>query len=245
MKAFLVALQFLTTIPIRLKQAPSELQQAASVLFYPVIGMIIGALLFAVAYLLHPLPIILSSTLLLVLWVLLTGGLHLDGLADTCDAWMDGNADPQRRLSIMKDPHCGTMGVLSLMMLCLLKWSALYVILAQHHLSLLIISPVLGRAAAMLLLLTTEYVRESGLAAAMSQHLHQLATSTILLLCIAFSVLWSIGGLIAIGVLTLFTCLLRATFIKRFGGITGDTLGASIEIAEVVVLFTMLIYLLS
>ena len=144
MTAFLIALQFLTTLPIQLKAMPSPQQNGQSLLFYPVVGVLIGAVLCGLALLLHSLPIILLASIILCVWIWLTGGLHLDGLADTADAWVGGFGDQERTLAIMKDPSCGPIGVLSLIIVCLLKWSAIYVLLQQQLFLALLIFPVFG-----------------------------------------------------------------------------------------------------
>ena len=171
MTAFWIAMQFLTVFPVQLKQIPSPQQNAQSLLFYPLIGMLIGLVLFAIALTLVKLPIILLSTLLLVVWIWITGGLHLDGLADTADAWVGGFGDPEKTLRIMKDPSSGPIGVLSLFLVCVLKWSASYLLLEQQQLWLLILVPVLARLSPLILFLTTPYVREKGLGTAMSQYI--------------------------------------------------------------------------
>ena len=128
MTPFLIALQFLTTFPIQLKQMPTQQQNGQSLLFYPVVGLIIGLILAVLALLLQALPNVLLSSLILVFWIWLSGGLHLDGLADSADAWVGGFGDKERTLAIMKDPACGPIGVLSLIILCAIKGSALYVL---------------------------------------------------------------------------------------------------------------------
>ena len=122
MMPFWIALQFLTVFPIQLKQMPSKQQNGQSLLFYPVIGLGIGLVLYTIALGLSALPSMLLSSLILVIWIWLTGGLHLDGLADTADAWVGGFGDKERTLKIMKDPACGPIGVLSLIIVCILKW---------------------------------------------------------------------------------------------------------------------------
>ncbi len=134
-----------------------------------------ASILFAIASLLHALPIILLSSLILVVWIWLTGGLHLDGLADTADAWVGGFGDKERTLAIMKDPSCGPIGVLSLIILCLIKWSAIYVLIEQQHYSALILFPILGRLAPLFLFLTTQYVREKGLGSSIAEFIPKIA----------------------------------------------------------------------
>ena len=234
MTPFFIALQFLTTFPVQLKQMPSKQQNAQSLLFYPVIGLIIGLILFALAHLLQAIPVILLSSLILVLWIWLTGGLHLDGLADTADAWVGGFGDAERTLSIMKDPSCGPIGVLSLIILCLLKWSALYILLQQHLYSALILFPLLGRLAPLFLFLTTHYVREKGLGSAIAECIPKTAALIVCALCLLASVYWGWAGIMSAIVMTASLLYLRHKFIQRIGGITGDTVGASIEICEAV-----------
>ena len=234
MTPFFIALQFLTTFPVQLKQMPTKQQNGQSLLFYPVVGLLIGFILFALANLLHALPIILLSSVILVAWIWLTGGLHLDGLADTADAWVGGFGDPERTLSIMKDPSCGPIGVLSLIILCLLKWSALYVLLQQHLYSALILFPLLGRLAPLFLFLTTHYVREKGLGSAIAECIPKTAALVVCALCLLASVYWGWAGIMNAIVMTASLLYLRHKFIQRIGGITGDTVGASIEICEAV-----------
>ena len=171
MMPFFIALQFLTTFPIQLKAMPSKQQNGQSLLFYPVVGLIIGGILALLAFTLQSLPIILLSSIILVVWIWLTGGLHLDGLADTADAWVGGFGDAERTLKIMKDPACGPIGVLSLVIICLLKWSAIYVLLQKQQFLALILFPILGRLAPLFLFLTTQYVREKGLGSSLAEYI--------------------------------------------------------------------------
>jgi adenosylcobinamide-GDP ribazoletransferase len=241
MTPFFIALQFLTTFPVQLKQMPSKQQNAQSLLFYPVIGLIIGLILFALAYLLQAIPVILLSSVILVLWIWLTGGLHLDGLADTADAWVGGFGDPERTLAIMKDPSCGPIGVLSLIILCLLKWSALYVLLQQHLYSALILFPLLGRLAPLFLFLTTHYVRQKGLGTSITEFIPKTAAVMVCALCLLTSAYWGWAGMLCALSMLGTLLYLKHKFIQRIGGITGDTVGASIEICEAVSLLSFIV----
>lgn len=241
MMPFWIALQFLTTFAVQLKAMPSKQQNGQSVLFYPLIGFIIGAILCAVALLLQVIPAILSASLILVLWIWLTGGLHLDGLADTADAWVGGFGDAERTLKIMKDPACGPIGVLSLIIICLLKWSALYLLIQKQLYSALLLFPVLGRLAPMFLFLSTDYVREKGLGSSMASYIPKKLAITIMVLLVLSSLYFSVLGLVAVLVTAFSLLYLRRKFKQRIGGITGDTVGASIEICECVSLLAFVL----
>ena len=241
MTAFWIALQFLTTFPVQLKAMPTPQQNGQSLLFYPVVGLIIGAILFTVASVLHAVPIVLLSSILLVIWIWLTGGLHLDGLADTADAWVGGFGDAERTLKIMKDPACGPIGVLSLIIICILKWSAIYLLLQKQMYIALLLFPVLGRVAPLILFLTTNYVRAKGLGRSIVSTMPRKSAWLLVMVIVCGSFYFAWLGLIACMSMMIGLWYLRRKFIQRIGGITGDTVGASIEIIECVSLlvFTM------
>lgn len=241
MTPFFIALQFLTIFPVHLKNMPSPKQNGRSLLFYPVIGLLIGLVLFAVASFLHVLPVVLLSTIILVIWIVLTGGLHLDGLADTADAWVGGFGDKENTLRIMKDPACGPFGVLSLIVICLIKWSALYVLLQEQHYTALILFPILGRLTPLFLFLTTEYVREKGLGWSIAQYIPKTWAMIIFGISLLGAGYFVWVGLVTATIFILTLIYLRYKFIQRIDGITGDTIGASIEIAETVCLLCFII----
>ena len=232
MTAFWIALQFLTVLPINLKTMPNAKQNGQAILFYPFIGLLIGLILFGVSLILVKLPILLIASIILVLWIWLTGGLHLDGLADTADAWVGGFGDPERTLRIMKDPTCGPIGVLSLVVVCLLKFAALYVLLEQHLNTFLILVPVLGRSVPLFLFLTTAYVRDKGLGRSITDFIPKKLTWTFFVITIALLCMFKWLGLVTFICFIAVLFFLRALFIKRIGGITGDTVGAAIELIE-------------
>ncbi|KOX66360.1 cobalamin synthase, partial [Pseudomonas psychrophila] len=90
MLPFWIALQFLSSLPIRLPGMPQPQEMGRSLLFYPLVGLLFGLLLWGLNALLTDAPLMLHAALLLTAWVLLSGGLHLDGLADSADAWLGG-----------------------------------------------------------------------------------------------------------------------------------------------------------
>lgn len=154
-KPFVVALQFLTILPVQTTQLPDSKTTGQSLLYYPVVGLLIGVMLGGLGWLTNAIPADLQAGIVLVVWVVLTGGLHLDGLADSADAWIGGFGDRQRTLAIMRDPYCGPAAVVALVLVLLLKYLALAQLLANQHWWILVLAPVLGRTVIILLLRNT------------------------------------------------------------------------------------------
>ncbi|UZE22415.1 adenosylcobinamide-GDP ribazoletransferase [Pseudomonas sp. B21-056] len=237
MLPFWIALQFLSSLPVRLPGMPEPAQLGRSLLFYPLVGLLFGVLLWAFNALLLGTPLLLHGALLLTAWVLLSGGLHLDGLADSADAWLGGFGDRERTLLIMKDPRSGPIAVITLVLVLLLKFAALLALLEQGQALMLVIVPVLGRAALLGLFLTTPYVRAGGLGQALADHLPRPAGWQVLSLCALGCVLvtgWA--GVWALIVAAVVFVGLRQMMLRRLGGCTGDTAGALLELLEMVVL---------
>ena len=255
MRPFFIALQFLTRIPVRLKDNPNEKQIAASQLYYPLIGLLIGVLLILLAWVsqwvLPDVPTMLRAAIILTGWVLISGGLHLDGLADSADAWAGGLGDRDKTLAIMKDPACGPAGVVSIVLLLLLKFAALHALLeasasaSMPNLPLLVIviAPMLARTVPSLLFLTTPYVRQHGLGSALVTGLPRRGL-VFVIAAVVVSVLLLAGSMglwLVLAVLIVFV-LARRLMIQRIGGVTGDVAGALIEITELSVLVCALLF---
>ncbi|WP_372739780.1 adenosylcobinamide-GDP ribazoletransferase [Neptunomonas sp.] len=232
-QAFCIAAQFLTQIPIHLKSAPDARLQGQSLLYYPLVGMLIGLALTVLAWMLNGQSDFIQAVLVLILWVLLTGGLHLDGLADSADGWMGGLGDQQRTLVIMKDPCIGAIGSLTLILHLLLKWSALLTLLAANQLLAVLVAPLVARLAVILLLATTPYVRAHGIASPM---LENLPTQGVYLLSVSAAVLLAGLNPVWLGVVAVLFVLARRAMLLRIKGTTGDTAGALIELLEAGVL---------
>jgi adenosylcobinamide-GDP ribazoletransferase len=238
--AFLIALQFLTRLPISLPGMPAAQQVGRSLLSYPLVGLLIGAVLLLVQWALAGTAPLLQAAVLLLLWVGITGGLHLDGLADSADAWAGGFGDRERTLSIMQDPRSGPIAVVVLVLLLLLKFAALATLLASNQLLALLLAPWLARGLVPLLFMTTPYVRAGGLGAALAAHLprkqlpYWLAGHGLLLVLIGG---WS--GLLAVLAALLLLAGLRQLMLQRLGGCTGDTAGALVELVEATVLLVL------
>lgn len=241
-RPFLIALQFLTVLPVRIDGTPDAKTTGRSLLYYPLVGLLIGALLAAAVWMLGDAPPLLGAAVLLVVWVAVTGALHLDGLADSADAWLGGLGDRERTLAIMKDPYCGPAGVVTLVLALLLKFAALAYLVPNGDWEILVVTPVLGRTALVLLFLTTPYVRPHGLGSLLANHLPRRTCIAMVIFTLAAVPL--IVGSAAIGLLLAMAGLfliLRRLMLQRLGGTTGDTAGALVELAEACATVTVVV----
>ena len=237
MLPFWIALQFLSSLPIRLSGMPTPEELGRSLLFYPLVGLLFGLILWGLNWLLLGAPLLLHAALLLSVWVVLSGALHLDGLADSADAWLGGYGDRERTLTIMKDPRSGPIAVVTLVVVLLLKFAALLALIEQQHSVILIIVPLLGRSALLGLFLTTPYVRPGGLGQALADHLPRLGGKQVVAISAMACVLMAgLSGVWALVLAAVMFVWLRQVMVRRLGGTTGDTAGALLELLEVTML---------
>ncbi len=244
-KAFFIALGLLTRIPVpklfHVNKNDSEKVFGWSVLSYPLIGLLIGGLLILILWCLSQLTLpshgLIEAGVILTIWVLITGALHLDGLADSADAWLGGYGDKQRTLDIMKDPYSGPAAVVILIIVLLLKFSSLVTVEWQ----VLLLTPVLARTSVMVLLATTPYVRVGGMGESAVKYLPKTAVWFILLIVLVLSVFILKEQSLGLLILFIIAYLMRRLMVKRINGTTGDTAGAMLEIMEV---STLLVFIL-
>lgn len=243
MQPFLIALQFLTCLPVRLDGKPEPQQVGKSLLYYPLVGLLIGSLLWLLDMALGSSAAPLKAALLLTAWVALTGALHLDGLADSADAWLGGFGDRERTLAIMKDPCSGPAAVVVLVLLLLLKFVALWVLLAEGYDLALLLAPVLGRSAVLGLFLGTPYVRQGGLGQGLAEHLPRGQVKGALIAAVVLCLVLVGTGWLALLVAGGVGWLARRAMCRRIGGTTGDTAGALLELVECSVLVALAVQL--
>ena len=235
MKSFLLAFQFLTIIPLWNQGKTTEQDMGRAVAFFPLIGIFQGAILYTLAWCCEKIfPYELTACLVVFLLYLINGGLHIDGLADTFDGLAATHHNREKRLAIMKDSASGPIGVLAIVMIVLLKWIALKTLLAVGSIEAVVIMPVLGKWAMVPMIFSGKPARQDSIGRVFMDnvgYIELLAASGI-----AGVICATLGGLIAgLGVMFLVYCIslgLRVFFTGRFGGLTGDSLGAVCEIAE-------------
>jgi adenosylcobinamide-GDP ribazoletransferase len=239
LKPLIIAFQLLTRIPMPHLAQVEERDMGNSILFYPLVGLVIGGLLAGINWLMFEASVETTAAVILIAWVLVTGALHLDGLGDSADAWVGGFGDRERTLAIMKDPYCGPAAVAMIVLVLIGKYAALQNITTEGDWLALLLIPVLSRTLVPLLFLTTPYVRVGGMGSGLTNH---LPVTLSWLLIVAVTAV-TIASLLLTGVylLLMLVCLfllMRLLMVKRIGGTTGDTAGAMIEIAELTLLLS-------
>ena len=234
---FWLALQLLTRIPVPPQPYPTPQDWGRSVVTYPLVGFLIGLVLVLLHWLLADTDPGVQAALLLVVWTLITGGIHLKGLANSADAWSEGHADRQRTLEILRVPRGGPVAMLVLVITLIMKFAALSVLVAESALEIFLLAPVMGRAAMVAMLMTTPYVSLDAIGAERAAHMPRQGAMWTLLAVVAgtlFLVSW--GGILLLLLLLLGGYLIRRIMMQRIGGVTDDTLGAVCELAEAGVL---------
>lgn len=242
---FITGFQFLTRIPIKVQTQWTPESFSHSVKFFPIIGGIIGLLLSGFLYGAQSLwgirlPMHLVAVGLILFEIIITGGLHCDGLMDTVDGIFSGKPR-ERMLEIMKDSRVGAFGAMSFCLLIFVKYSLIIDIdPALLPLSILVM-PIVGRTAVVAAITLFPYARAEGLGKAFYQSGHKytlyVAGICSALLLIPLGKLVIISGVIGIS----FALLLSRYISRRLGGLTGDVYGAIVELTEIVTLLVFLI----
>jgi adenosylcobinamide-GDP ribazoletransferase len=249
-KNFITALQFLTIITVRKDHEVAEGDLAKSMVYFPFIGFLIGVLLVNAdkIFELIALPQTIATFLLIILSVLVTRALHIDGLADTFDGLMGGR-DHSSRLAIMKDSRLGTAGALGIVFVLFMKYLCLNNLFESERIVALLVTPVLGRWSQTLMVSNAEYGREQGMGKAFVGHLRSsslVATSTVAIGLSAFVVVRLdvhsvILFIVLICAVLLLTYLGKRYLVRKLGGVTGDAIGAMSELNEMMVLFLFVV----
>lgn len=236
---FMVALQFLTIFPAFIKRAFSSRELGQATGYFPLVGALMGAVLLGTSLLLGQIfPATLRAALILAIWVVLSGVLHLDGFLDSCDGLFGGRT-PETRLEIMKDERVGAFGLAGGVLLLLLKFAALSA-LAERSPALLI-APMLGRWGMTLSIFAFPYGRSEGLGKAIKEFTGawQVGLATLLALGISWLLAAQTGLLVCL-VAALITWLVAAFSLRRIPGLTGDIYGAINEVVELAILLAFI-----
>ncbi len=233
----MIAFQFLTIIPLPLRLRYEQDDLGRSTAWFPLVGLLIGGLLVLADITFTSLfPRHLTDALLISLLAIVTGALHLDGLADVCDG-LAARGSKERFLAIMKDSRVGAVGVVGLVLGLLLKYSALLAIPIYLKRPALLIFPALARFCQLILLYNSRSARSDGLGAAVAggmRSVHLLLAAASVLPMAWFGL--KLAGLAALIAIIIWGLLVRLWFTRKLGGITGDIVGFASETAEIIVL---------
>ena len=245
MNGILLAFQFFTVIPIRKELPLGRKEVTAMYMALPFVGAITGLILYLMSALLinnlgaGPL---LAAIFIVLTSIVLTGGLHLDGWADTADAFFSYQ-DKKKRLEILEDPRLGAFGTMALVFLILVKVGIFHEIFMRGAGSLLLfmVIPLLARVGMTICFVTLPTAKDKGIAFFFKEKLQQktvliCASLTGILVLITFaSLTWNLGlALLFAAALVASIYLFRIWARRHFGGITGDLAGAFIEGMEMV-----------
>jgi adenosylcobinamide-GDP ribazoletransferase len=232
MSALAAAFAFLTQLPVRGGEAQPEVL-GRSLVFFPAVGLVLGALHAGAGLLLVPhLPGLLPAVAVVALSALLTAGLHLDGVADVCDGLGGGRGDAARTLAIMRDSRIGSFGALALVLVLLAKVATLQPLLADGAWRALVLAPVVARSAAVVLIVVYPYARAEGLGRAFHDHARARHLAVAALMAGLFGVALAPGLLLGAALVCIGTALAARPLARRLGGLTGDVYGAAIELCE-------------
>lgn len=231
---FLAMLQFLTRIPIRINITYSQEEFGKGLVYAPVIGLIIGGILFALYYIFQFLfPPMVSSVLIIVGYIMITGGLHLDGLGDTCDA-LFSHRSKERMLEIMRDSRIGTNALLGVTSILFLNVAILQAFQPQNIVVFLLLMPVAGRIGSLVSAGLHPYARkEQGLGKSFVDACgkKEIAIGIVLTIPIFYCLL-GLHGIWMVFIPVVTGALISAWFAKKIDGVTGDVLGAVCEINQ-------------
>jgi len=238
---FYIALLFLTRLP--LPQVIFEENQFASAIpFFPMVGIIIGGFLATIQFIgRNFLPVRAMAALLVLFNAAITGGMHLDGFADTMDGLFCGK-DRETKLEVMRDSLTGAYGVMGITMVFLLKYAFLSSISDDYILYALVSFPLLSRWMMAFSILFFPYGREKGLGKVFTNYKSPGIYYIVSIL--VFGVMYLIAGMEGI-IVALVTLIMAVIFIRyitaELGGMTGDTYGALNEFCEIIVLLVFVI----
>lgn len=235
MSPFFAALGFLTILPLPPALLGGERELGRSLPHFPLVGLLLGVMAMALdAALVRVFPMPLASALLVIALLAVSGGLHLDGLADTADGFFSARSR-ERMLEIMRDSRSGPMGVIAIAGMLLLKTAALASLPGPLHVKAALLMPLAGRCALVVNMNLLPYARPQGLASVFHKARapqHGVWAALVMLAVGGLALSWAglAAGAAALAAAAGFAAYTR----RKIGGLTGDTLGAACEIVEVV-----------
>ena len=245
MESLFFAINFLTILPFeKFSRNIRKDKIKDSVLFFPVVGIILGLMLSAVCLILRNMssPLVLSAFIVTIL-AILTGGLHLDGFIDSVDG-LFGGKNKDDILKIMKDHNVGAFGVIGVVCLLMMKFALIGSLPKDIFAKAIFIMPVLSRSSMSFVLLLTPSSKSNGLGSIFAGERKAVYWLIPVLISYTLAILlFGVKGNFITLFIFLFALIMRGYFLKKIGGITGDTMGMLNELVEVFVLFSVILFI--
>lgn len=241
MRSFLLMISFFTRLPLGKRVTYSAERFVRGLVFFPLVGLITGVILWGVGQLLHLLtiPPMLMAFLLLLVYFYTSGCIHLDGLSDSADGLYSGQSK-ERMLEIMKDSRVGSFGVIAIVMVLIGYLMGLYYLDLYSLYLLLLLFPFAGKVYAYWLGAFSNYARTQGMGDLFMRHSSKgFAVAYVAVLILIFYIIFGLFGLWVLVVPTLWTGFHYFRCKRMIGGQTGDTIGMAIEMTQVLMLLSM------
>lgn len=236
LESIVVAFQFLTRLylPINVEWDTANLRR--SLMWFGLVGAFIGVILAGAMTLFNRFDLIpaVAAIIILLIWIFITGGMHIDGISDMADGFFSMR-DKEKTLEIMKDSHVGAFGVITIVFLLLIKFEMLKeFIIIEKNVWLLILPPTIARIAAGLVLSFYETTKKSGLGYTFHSSNPRIFWAIGFIVTLIISSILNIKSLIFIGIAILASNLMALWAKKKIGGLNGDIYGAIVETVEVI-----------
>jgi len=233
-KQLIILIQFMTRIPVFVNVEYDEEKLGKSIKYFPLVGAIIGIFLYGINILAGKITVNrqIAAIIIIIVEIFITGLIHIDGLADTADG-LFSYAEKEKILEIMKDPRVGTNGAVALILYFMTK----VILLSEIRPEYIILYPVISRLSTSINAGLGEYARKNGMSNGIigKNGKKEAGISIIITMILSFIIL-KVKGLIILIFAILFILLLMKGVKRKIGGITGDTMGASLELTSILVL---------
>lgn len=235
MKTFLLMLSFFTRLPCPQTEFTQE-RYIKGINLLPLVGLVIGAILYIVSFADRALSGPIMGIVLYFAYIIITGGLHLDGLADSCDALFSGR-DKGKMLEIMKDSRSGSFGVLGLILV-----SAAYIaLLPEMPKEALFIFPVIGKCAPAIAANVAPYIREEGMGKIFAEHCQLSSAIGAIIFANVLALIFDPALVVAANISVLCVFILVKKIKSLLGGVTGDVFGLLCEVSQITFLLSVYI----